>query len=165
MSDKDIISREDSDFRMPVQRRELAPLQALQQEVDRLFNEFFDQSSWFPMERRQSFHPRINVTERENEFEVTVELPGIEEKDIDLTMERDTLTIKGEKKVETEEKGSNFYRLERSHGQFCRTIPMPLDVVDQDDVSAIFKNGVLTVTLPKREEVQQISKRISVKQA
>jgi HSP20 family protein len=165
MSDKDIISREDSDFRMPVQRRELAPLQALQQEVDRLFNEFFDQSSWFPMERRHSFNPRINVTERENEFEVTAELPGIEEKDIDLTMERDTLTIKGEKKVETEEKGSNFYRLERSHGQFCRTIPLPLDVVDQDDVSAIFKNGVLTVTLPKREEVQQISKRISVKQA
>jgi HSP20 family protein len=104
----------------------------------------------------------VNVTEREKEFEVTAELPGMAENDIDISLSRDVLTLKGEKKQETEDKGDNYYRMERSYGKFSRVIPLPADAVDNDNVEATFKNGVLTIILPKLEEAQQISRRITV---
>jgi HSP20 family protein len=102
------------------------------------------------------------MTEREKEIEVTAELPGMSEEDIDITLARDVLTIKGEKKQETEDKGNNYYRMERSYGKFSRVIPLPDGVVDNENVDATFKNGVLTITLPKLEEAQQVSRRITV---
>jgi HSP20 family protein len=136
-------------------------------EFNRLFDEFFENSWMTPWnerfgERFNEFTPRVNITEREKELEVTAELPGMTEKDIDITLARDVLTIKGEKKHETEEKNDNFYRMERSFGKFSRVIPLPANVVDNEHVHATFKNGILTILLPKLEEAQQVSRRITV---
>lgn len=136
-------------------------------DFNRLFDEFFENSWMTPWgerfnDRFNEFSPRVNVTEREKELEITAELPGMAEDDIDITLARDVLTIKGEKKQETEDKGENYYRMERSYGKFSRIIPLPADVVDNDNVEAVFKNGVLTITLPKLEEAQQVSRRITV---
>jgi HSP20 family protein len=147
-----------------LERRAAAdPFLSLQQEFDRLYNEFFDSAPWNGGERLTAFNPRVNVTERATEIEVTAELPGLEEKDLDISLARDVLTIKGEKKREHEEKEANYYRAERVYGSFCRTIGLPAGVVDVDKVEANFKNGVLTITLPKQPEAQEVSRRISVK--
>jgi HSP20 family protein len=84
------------------------------------------------------------------------------EEDVDVTIMRDALSIKGEKKVEVEEKETNYYRMERSYGSFTRTIPLPESVVDQENVSAEFRNGVLTITLPKLAEAQSVTRKIPV---
>lgn len=147
-------------------RQEKSPA-TLYDEFNQLFNEFFEDNWVTPWtgrfgERLNEFTPRVNMTEREKEFEITAELPGMTEEDIDITLSRDVLTIKGEKKQETEDKGDNYYRMERSYGKFSRTIPLPDGVVDKENVDATFKNGVLTITLPKLEEAQQVSRRITV---
>jgi HSP20 family protein len=149
-----------------VMRREKSPA-TLHDEFNRLFDEFFENSWMTPWSeqfgtRFNEFNPRVNVTEREKEFEVTAELPGMAEDDIDISLARDVLTIKGEKKQETEDKGDNYYRMERSYGKFSQVIPFPAGVVENDNVEATFRNGVLTVTLPKLKEAQQISRRITV---
>ena len=92
-----------------------------------------------------------------------VEESGVDEADIDVTLSQNMLTIKGEKKVEEKEEKDGYYHLERRYGSFSPTIPLPPNTVDQDNVSANFDKGVLTITLPKLEEAQQISKRIPVK--
>jgi HSP20 family protein len=147
-------------------RQEKSPA-TLYDEFDQLFNDFFDNSWMTPWngrfgERLNEFTPRVNMTEREKEIEVTAELPGMSEEDIDIALARDVLTIKGEKKQETEDKGDNYYRMERSYGKFSRVIPLPDGVVDNENVDATFKNGFLTITLPKLEEAQQVSRRITV---
>jgi HSP20 family protein len=143
-------------------RREQSPA-TLYDDFNRLFDEFFENSWMTPWsERFNEFTPRVNVTEREKEFEVTAELPGLAENEIDITLSRDSLTIKGEKKQESEDKGDNYYRMERSYGKFSRVIPFPNSAVDNENVQATFKNGVLTITLPKLEEAQHTSRRITV---
>lgn len=146
-------------------RREKSPA-TLYDDFNRLFDEFFENSGMTPwserFERFNEFSPRVNVTEREKEFEVTAELPGMVEDDIDITVSRDSLTLKGEKKHESEDKGDNYYRMERSYGKFSRVIPFPAGVVNNENVEATFKNGVLTITLPKLEEAQHTSRRIAV---
>jgi HSP20 family protein len=109
------------------------------------------------------FTPRVDVTESNQEIRVTAELPGLDEKDIDVSLTRDVLTIRGEKKSEKEDKGENYYRMERSYGSFQRAIPLPAEVVDSDNVDANYRNGVLTISLPKRPEARQQTKRITVK--
>jgi len=136
-------------------------------QFNQMFDNFFENSWMTPWdsdfgERFNGFSPRINLTERENELEVTAELPGLTEDDIDITLDRDALILKGEKKQETEDKSENHYRMERSYGRFSRTIPLPADVVDKDNVEAEFKNGILTITLPKLEEATPTSRRIAV---
>jgi len=136
-------------------------------EFNRLFDEFFENSWMTPWsdrfgERFNEFTPCVNITEREKELEVTAELPGLNENEIDITLSHDLLTIKGEKKQESEEKGDNFYRMERSFGKFSRVVHLPSDVVDNENINATFKNGILTITLPKLEEAQQVSRRITV---
>jgi HSP20 family protein len=108
--------------------------------------------------------PRVDVSESENEYEVTAELPGIDEKDVELTLADNVLTIRGEKKVEREEKDKdkNYYMSERSFGSFRRAVPLPAEV-DEDRVEANFKNGVLTVHLPKSPQAQARTRRIEVK--
>lgn len=147
-------------------RQEKSPA-TLYDEFNRLFEDFFEDRWMTPWgerfgERFNEFTPRVNVTEREKELEVTAELPGMAEDDIDITLSRDVLTIKGEKKQEVEDKGDNYYRMERSYGKFSRVIPLPANVVDNENVEATFKNGVLIITLPKLEEAQSVSRRITV---
>jgi HSP20 family protein len=147
--------------------REVSPLNTLQREMNRLFESFFSDDwslqpfgSWGLMERE--FTPRINVSESEREVRVTCELPGVDEKHIDVSVTRNLLTIRGEKRDEKEEKDESHYRVERSFGSFERTLPLPTEVVT-DAVDARFSKGILTITLPKTEEAQAQAKRIAVK--
>jgi HSP20 family protein len=115
-----------------------------------------------PGTRWGGFVPAVNVSDNENEYLVTAELPGMNEKDIDITVGKDVLTLRGEKKKETEEKGTGWQRVERSYGSFERTMPLPQQV-DTDKIEASFRQGVLTIHLPKLPGTQAPVKRISVK--
>ena len=111
-----------------------------------------------------SYVPAVNVTETENEYKVTAELPGIEPGDIDLNFSGGALTIKGEKKQEHEEKEQGYYRMERSYGQFRRSVQLP-EGVDGDKIDASFKNGVLTVTVPKLPELKRGARKLTIESA
>lgn len=152
--------------RSNVQRRNGGEsLMPLRREMDRLFDEFF--RGWESDLTRATeggvFSPALNVAESDEAIEATLELPGLSEDDIDITLTRDGLTITGEKRSEEEERDKNFFRRERSYGYFRRTIPLPPDSVDADNVEATFDKGVLTVTMPKREEAKAQAKTITVK--
>ena len=151
------------DRNLAVQREEDDPFFGLWQDVNRVFGDFFTGTELTPFSAmRGGFTPSINITESEKEIAVTAELPGLDEKDVELSLSQGALTIRGEKKQENEEKGRDFYRMERSYGTFSRTIPLPRDVVDADKVTAEFEKGVLRVTLPKLETAQTVSRRIPV---
>jgi HSP20 family protein len=142
-----------------------APYRALRREIDSMFNEFASLTPWSDNDNDfwGGFSPRLNVAESDTEIEVTAELPGIDEQDVEITISQDVLTIKGEKKQEQEETEGSLYRMERRYGSFCRSIELPAGVVDVDETQASYKNGVLTVLLPKLEEAQETTKRIAVK--
>jgi HSP20 family protein len=146
-----------------VRRGEQAnPFLTLHREMNRLFDVFrgFDVTP-FGGDRfldRAMGWPNIEVSETEKDVKVTAELPGLEEKDVEVELANGVLAIKGEKKTETEDKGRLFS--ERYYGRFERRIP--IDDIEEDKVSASFKNGVLTVTLPKSQKAQQKVKRIAI---
>jgi HSP20 family protein len=144
-------------------REEDNPFAMMQREMNRIFDSFM--RSWvvdaFPAVY-SSFTPRLDVTEDTKAFTVTTELPGMSDKDIDLSISGDTLTIRGEKEEEKEEKGKNYFYSERSNGYFSRSIPLPRQI-DADKVAASFKKGVLTITLPKTDAAMEELKKISVK--
>ena len=96
------------------------------------------------------FTPRLDITETEKNLEVKTELPGMERKDIDITLDNDLLVIKGEKKHEDEEKGHHFHRIERHFGSFHRSVRLPVEV-DSKRIKASFKDGILTITMTKTE--------------
>jgi len=132
-------------------------------DVDRLFDNFFQGVDLAPVlnEGVSMFQPRLDIVETEKEVRITADLPGLEEKDIELSLNENTLSLKGEKKSEEEEEGKNFYRRERTYGAFYRDIELPAEV-EASKVEATFKNGVLTVVLPKQEKKEE-SKKISIK--
>ncbi len=165
MAITDLIPWKREEQRVPVRREESYPLQSLQQEMNRLFDEFFNRLNLTPFrmleEQWDVFSPRVNVVENDKQVKVSAELPGLDEKDIDVSLSNNVLTISGEKKEETEDRGKNYYCMERSYGSFRRSIPLPCEV-DSDKADATFKNGVLTITLPKTAEAQR-RKKIAVK--
>ncbi len=141
-------------------------LGSLQQEFDRLVEEFFGvpERAGESASRRFAMTPDIDVAETKDGFEITAELPGVDEKDVEVTVADGVLSLRGEKKAETEEKEKNFYRAERLYGAFQRSVSLPLDV-DEEKVEAAFKNGVLTVKLPRNPDAKAASRRIEVKAA
>ncbi len=148
---------------VPVRREEFHPFLLLRQEINSLFDYFFRGFEIEPFRGRfGAFTPSIDVKESDKDISVIAELPGMDEKDIDVSLTRDALTIKGEKKEEKEEKRKDYYRMERTFGSFTRTIPLPTEI-DVDKVKAEFKKGVLTVTLPKSEKAIKETKKIPVK--
>lgn len=134
-----------------------------QQEMNNLFDSFF---SGFDLQPFQTvpgtFSPKVDVSENDKEITVTAELPGMKEKDIEVSVNRESLTIKGEKKDEREDKGRDYYLLERSYGNFSRTIPLSMEV-DRDKVEAAFRKGILTVTLPKTERSAEERKKVRIR--
>ena len=108
--------------------------------------------------------PAVDFTETDKSYEVTVELPGMDEKNVEVKLVDHTLTIKGEKRDEKEETKKDYYMRERSFGSFRRIVTVP-EGVDADKVEATFKKGILTVTLPKTEEAQRAEKNITIKSA
>lgn len=108
------------------------------------------------------FIPHIDVSDDDKEVRITAELPGMDEKDIDVTLSKDSVTIKGEKSEETEDKGKNYYRSERRYGSFHRVIPLTAEI-EEDKAEAKFKKGVLALKLPKTAEAVKQRKKIEVK--
>lgn len=128
---------------------------------DRIFDDFFRDLDVMP-EGVPAFNARLDVAETGKEVTVTADLPGLEEKDIELSLNENVLSLKGEKKSETEEEGKNYFRKERAYGAFYREVEIPAEI-DAARVAATFKNGVLTVTLPKSEKAKEVSRKIQVK--
>ena len=135
-------------------------------EMDRLFDDVFgDFGSKAVATNGFSWGtaiPRLDVVENEKELKVSVELPGVDEKDIDVTLVGDLLTIKGEKKLEHEEKEGERHYIERRYGSFARTLRLPFEASDQS-VEAEFDKGVLTIRIPKPAEMQSKVKHIEVR--
>jgi HSP20 family protein len=141
---------------------EYNPVLALHREMNRLFDDVFRGFDLAPFSGglfEQSMRwPSIEVNETDKDVKVTAELPGLDEKDVQVELANGVLAIKGEKKTETEDKDRRFS--ERYYGRFERRIPV--EDVDQEKVSAAFKNGVLTVTMPKLPQAESKVKRIAV---
>lgn len=123
---------------------------SLQKEINQLLDSFFEEGPIKTLARGGNVMavPKLDLSETDQELHVTVELPGLKEADIDVEFTGDALRIRGEKKDERDEKQHNFHRVERTFGMFERIVPIPVDV-DRDKVQAIFKHGVLNITLPK----------------
>ena len=142
------------------------PFESLQRQMNRVFDDFFSGFDLQPFsgwgEKFGGFNPRINVTENDKEVRVTAELPGMDDKDIDLSLTKDSLTIRGEKRLDHEKTEGNRYYSERSYGTFSRTVPLGFEV-DEDKVDASFVKGILTIVLPKSERAQRQARKITVK--
>lgn len=161
----------------PAPSRSWAPLDSLRKEIDRLFDDFNPFGSRFPSPRPMfdlelprfsgagwPVAPAIDVAEKEKEFEITAELPGIDEKNVEIKVSNRTLTIRGEKNEEKEEKEKDYCLSERRYGSFQRSFTLP-ESVDADKIEANFAKGVLTVKLPKSADAQKAVKTIAVKSA
>ncbi len=143
------------------------PFTSLQREIDRLFDDFTRGFPTFPSLQPfaagpSGMMPDMDVTETDKEIEITAELPGLEEKDVQINVSDNLLTIRGEKKAEKEEKDKNYRLVERSYGAFERTLELPQGV-DANAIKASMAKGVLKVKVPKPAPAQ--SKKIEVSSA
>jgi len=121
----------------------------------RLFEEFFNDFP-FPgsaLEGKGYWTPSVDIMEKEGNLILRAELPGLTEKQIDLKLEGNTLTLKGERKLENEDKKGTYHRVESFYGSFTRSFRLP-DTVDSEHINAEYKNGVLTVTIPQKPEIK-----------
>jgi HSP20 family protein len=142
---------------IPYIRRTEAPIST------RLFEEFFND---FPFNgslpsARESWSPAVDILEKDGDLVLRAELPGMTEKQIELKLEGNTLTLKGERKPENEEKKNNYHRVESFYGSFMRVFRLP-DTVDMEKISAEYKNGVLVITMPQKPEVKPREIQVSV---
>lgn len=143
------------------------PFQTFRSEMDRLFDTFLtgmpalsNFRQGFPAE--QGLTPAFDVKETEKELVVKADLPGMDEKDVQLTIHDGVLTMRGEKESERKDERENYHLMERSYGSFQRSVRLP-ETIDEDKVEARFDKGVLTVTLPKRPEMVKAQKKIEIK--
>ncbi len=161
----------------PSKPRDWRPFESLRREIDRLFDET-ERGSWRypfggsvfdvePFWRRPmtlGTAPAVDISEKDKEYEITAELPGLDENNIEVKLSNGTLTITGEKKEEKEEKNKDHYLSERRYGSFQRCFQVP-EGVDAEKIEATFKKGVLTGTLPKTPEALKKEKKIAIKAA
>jgi len=159
----------------PARTAPAAARRSLHREIDRLFD-LFAEGFGFPLSHRMfergplqpwernfgAAVPAVEISEDGQAYRITAELPGLEAKDIDISMSDHMLVLKGEKRAGKEEKDRNYYLCERSYGAFQRAFPLP-EQIDRDKVTADFAKGVLTITLPKTAEARERAKRIAVK--
>lgn len=152
----------------------LWPFDSLRREINRLFDDFGPDAWGLPSRRSlldiapagwlpttSLVYPAVDVVDKDKTCEITAELPGIEEKDIEITFSNGVLTIKGEKEEKTEQKKKDYYMSERRFGSFRRSFQLPAGI-DPDKIEASFKKGVLTVTLPKTAAAQSQEKKIPI---
>lgn len=168
MSLRDLIpwSRQENRLPVPVhaepeREQNGYPLASLHREVNRLFDDVMRGFGTSPLAGLGRFidYPRIELSETDKDIRVTAELPGMDEKDVDLTVEDGVLTLRGEKKAETEDKDRGYS--ERSYGRFERRIHLPKGV-ELDQTKANFRNGVLSVTLPRKQGSEEGVRRIAI---
>lgn len=130
-------------------------------DVDRWYENFFN-SDYRLNDGISAIRPVVNVEETENEFLISAELPGMEKKDIEISIEDGVLSIDGEKKYDKESKDKNYHRVERSYGKFHRCFKLP-NGIDREKIDASYKNGVLNLSLPKSEEAKPKQIEIKIK--
>jgi HSP20 family protein len=155
--------------KMPASAHVWHPFENLRTEIDRLFDDF-DGGFWPTAARKSLFgkgfradvSPAVDVVEKADKYEITAELPGFDEKDVEIKLINGGLTICGEKKDEKEEKKKDYYVSERRFGSFERYFGLP-EGVDTNKIDATFKQGVLKLTLPKTAEAQKQEKKIPIK--
>ncbi|MDR3615834.1 MAG: Hsp20/alpha crystallin family protein [Candidatus Obscuribacterales bacterium] len=136
-----------------------------QHEMNKLFDDFGQGFGLFHNEGKDGFagcEAKIDVKDADHKIIVTAEVPGVELQDLEITATPNYLSISGEKKAEKEEKEKGYYRMEREYGYFRRVIPMPCEI-DKDKVDATFKNGVLTISLPKTLSALEQQQKVTVK--
>jgi HSP20 family protein len=156
------------------------PIRTLRTEVDRLFENFEKGLGWWPGGHRlldiepffEAFrrvepggfgkHPTADLVETDEEYRISAELPGMDDKDVEVTLSEGVLTIKGEKEEEKEEKQKDYHLSERRYGMFRRSFGLPHSV-DSDKVQATMKNGVLSVTLQKLPKAEKAAKKVDIK--
>ena len=142
--------------------------QSLHKEIDRVFDEFRGFFPGFkemePFDADGNIVPKLDVCETDTEVEITAELPGVEEKDLDVTVAGNVLTLKGQKSSKHEKEEKDYKLVERSYGSFARTLPFAFDI-DSKDVSAKFADGVLQITIKKPPEVQEKAQKIKISKA
>ena len=138
------------------------PWKDLRDEIDRVFDSFFGRYPAISKEQEGYFVPAIDVEETEKEYIVKAELPGLSKDDIKISLRDNSITIYGERKKEKEEKGKTYHRVEMVYGKFSRTIELPEEIVP-DKAKAEYKNGILTVTLPKSEKAKPKEIEIEIK--
>lgn len=155
----------------PFQRQLYGPIGQLHQEIDQMFDNFFRGSGLAPFRTGSLFagsmasgllKPTLDIGANEKEYTISIEVPGVEQKDLLLEIVNNTLTVRGEKKQKKEKKEKDYYRMECSYGSFQRVLSLPEDA-DQDDVKAAFKNGVLTITISRKALPESNIKQIEIK--
>jgi len=150
------------DFMRPISRDTLRDLQNMSDRIDRLLA-----GRNIPSAGRDEamalvdWAPAVDVMETDDEFQIRAELPGVEKKDVKLSVENGVLLISGHREQEKEEKGKRYHKIERAYGNFARSFTVP-EAVDAEKVTAEFKNGVLTVRLPKSEKARPKSIEVKV---
>ncbi|MFO7937761.1 MAG: Hsp20/alpha crystallin family protein [Kiritimatiellia bacterium] len=151
---------------LPARRAEWEPFRGFQSEMNRLFDDFFGD---FPLEpgwyggadQAVAFSPEVDLSETDKDIIVKVELPGMDKKDVSVELDDDVIVISGEKKEEHEDKNRRWHVREQSFGTFRRQIPLPSAVKDEK-AKAAFRNGILTVTVPKDKEAEPQRKMIDI---
>ncbi len=144
------------------------PFLGLQRSINQLFRDFGRDWNidWpqavFARNGDQMLIPSIDLSEDDKNVIVSAEMPGMDAKNVQVSIKDDVLTIKGEKKFETEEKKKNYYRSECHYGTFERMIPLPVQV-ENEKIQAVYKNGVLNITLPKTPEAQKHARTVQVR--
>jgi HSP20 family protein len=132
--------------------------------MERLFDEMVGRGLWRTSEERPlrgAWVPAVNILEREDAIVISADLPGLKAEDVEVTVDQGTLSIRGERKLEEKSEGETYHRVERVYGLFERTFTLP-NTVDVSKIDARFKNGEMTLTLPKREESKPRSVKIKV---
>jgi HSP20 family protein len=133
----------------------------LQDRMNRLFRESFNDAGQDESLTTSRFAPAVDVYEDEHQVTLKIEVPGIEEKDIDVRVENNTLTVQGERRIEKEEKEENYRRVERQYGSFTRSFNLP-NTVDAENISADYDRGVLKVQLAKKAEAKPKQIKVNV---
>lgn len=144
---------------IPWYRRGESPLELLRDEMDTLFSRFFHEGTGDEGVGKSLWAPRVDIEEAEKEIIVKADLPGVEPKDVEITVANDMLTLRGEKKEVREEKKKNYHRTERFVGAFFRAIPLPAGA-DSEKITAEAAKGVITIKIPKNPAV--VPKKVMV---
>ncbi len=142
------------------------PLWNLHREMDRMFDGVMQRFSALSPSNGLMLKPSVDIREGKKDYQITIEVPGVDEKDVKLELADGTLTVSGEKRHEKEQKDENYYCVERSYGSFRRVLSLPRDI-DEDAIEAKFRNGVLTITVPRKQiaKTREDSKVIEIKRA
>jgi len=144
------------------------PVTRLHREIDHMFDDFFRGSGFpsflenrLPFATAQFLKPKLDISETDEKYEIRVEVPGVEKDNISIDINKDTLTIRGEKKMEKEDKSEKYHSIERRYGSFQRVLALPADA-DHDRIDAKFKDGVLKLAIVKNPEKHKNTKRIAI---